>query len=55
MMEQLDRTSHLTTKERALWLGIRQGLLLALRAIEVYLDLEPSRLTKRERGECDKS
>ncbi|HEU5013962.1 MAG TPA: hypothetical protein VFT66_15685 [Roseiflexaceae bacterium] len=48
---ELDRDTRLTTKERALWLGVREALLLALRAVEVYLGMEQSRPAKRYKGE----
>jgi hypothetical protein len=41
-------------RERALWLCLRQALLIALAAVENYLGLERSKQPKHsERGECD--
>lgn len=34
---------------RALWLGLRDALIVALRAVELYLDMPRSRETRAER------
>jgi hypothetical protein len=39
----------LDSRQRALWLGVRQGLLIALGAIETYLDIDRTRPPKRTR------
>lgn len=47
MIEMDQDIKIMTSRERLLWLGIRQALLFALRAIEAYLDLDQSRPAKR--------
>lgn len=51
-MIEFDRDTRITAKERLLWLGIREALLCALRAVEAYLDLEPSRRAKRYKDDA---
>lgn len=51
MIELNERSTQLDHRTRMLWLAVRQGLIIVIRAIEDYLELEHSRPTKRERGE----
>jgi hypothetical protein len=44
----------LSLRERTLWLGIRQALVIVLRAIEAYLDMPYSRETRQERKDRER-
>lgn len=50
-LEQLERQRNAprTERERVLWLGIRQALIIALGGIEDYLGLERTREPKHKR------
>lgn len=45
----------LVTRERVLWLAIRQALLIMLAAIEVHLDMERTRETRLDRKERERA
>lgn len=38
-------------RQRSLWMGIRQALIIALGSIEDYLEMERSIVPRRKRGE----